>query len=93
MGWLIHELTHQWQYQHIGIRYLIEAILAPTYVYAPPGQSPNEALKELSQAGKHFKDFNREQQADILRDYYDNLKRSQDVSGWDLYLQEVRTPA
>jgi hypothetical protein len=92
MGWLMHELTHQWQFQHDGLRYLIEAILAPTYVYAPSGQSPNEALKDFSQAGKHFADFNREQQGDIVRDYYFNLKQSQDVSGWATFLAEVRTP-
>ncbi len=92
MGWLMHELTHQWQFQHVGIGYLLQAILAPTYVYAPPGQSPNEALKDFSQAGKHFEAFNREQQGDIVRDYYFTVKQSQDVSGWAAFLAEVRTP-
>jgi hypothetical protein len=26
LGWLVHELTHVWQYQHIGWRYLWQAI-------------------------------------------------------------------
>ena len=92
VGWLMHELTHQWQFQQVGMGYLVQAILAPTYVYAPPGQSPNEALRDFCQAGKHFADFNREQQGDIVRDYYFNLKQNQDVSGWDAFLAEVRTP-
>ena len=92
MGWLMHELTHQWQSQHVGIGYLLQAMLSPTYVYTPPGQSSNDALKSFSQAGKHFADFNREQEGNIVRDYYFNLKQSQDVSGWNTFLAEVRTP-
>jgi hypothetical protein len=92
MGWLMHELTHQWQYQHVGMGYLNQAIFAPTFAYAPAGVSANEALKAFSQAGRHFKDFNREQQGDIVRDYYFHLKQNQDVSGWDTFITEVRTP-
>jgi hypothetical protein len=95
MGWLMHELTHQWQYQHDGILYLFEAMLAPTYVYAPPGESPNTALQGFSKAGKKFRDFNREQQGDIVRDYYWSTKldgANADRAGWDAYLKEVREP-
>ncbi len=94
-GWLMHELTHQWQYQHDGIRYLLEAIFAPTYVYTPDGETHNDALKGASKAGKKFRDFNREQQGDIVRDYYWSTKLEPpeaDRSGWDDYMQEVRTP-
>jgi hypothetical protein len=90
LGWLMHELTHQWQYQQFGIIYLFQAIISPTYVYTPNGEPPNKALAEFSQAGKQFKDFNREQQGDIIRDYYFNLKQGQNVASWDPYLQEVR---
>lgn len=92
MGWLMHELTHQWQYQHDGIQYLFQAAFAPTYVYEEAGQRPSDAVKELSEKGKKFSDFNREQQGDIVRDYYFALKQNQDVSGWDKYLIELRTP-
>jgi hypothetical protein len=95
IGWLMHELTHQWQYQHDGLRYLIEAIFAPTYVYTQPGERPNDALKRASQAGKKFRDFNREQQGDIARDYYWSLRiegADADRSGWAPYLIELRTP-
>jgi hypothetical protein len=96
MGWLIHELTHQWQYQHDGIRYLIEAILSPTYVYTPDGETHNTALKGFAKMDKKFRDFNREQQGDIVRDYFWSTKLEPpdaDRSGWDSYIQEVRTPA
>lgn len=93
MGWLMHELTHQWQYQHVGIQYLFQAAFAPTYVYEAAGQRPSDAVKELSEKGQKFSDFNREQQGDIVRDYYFALKQNEDVSGWQNYLKEIRTRA
>ncbi len=95
IGWLMHELTHQWQFQHDGLRYLFEAIVAPTYVYTNPGERPNDALKRASQAGKKFRDFNREQQGDVVRDYYWSLRlepADADRSGWDPFLTEIRVP-
>lgn len=92
MGWLMHELTHQWQYQHSGIVYLFQAIVAPTYAYAETGQRPGEALKKFSAQDKKFSDFNREQQGDIVRDYYCALKQHEDVAGWAAYLIELRAP-
>ena len=93
MGWLMHELTHQWQYQHAGPIYLYQALFfSPTYQYAPTGQVQDAALKDFSQAGKTFLAFNREQQGDIVRDYYFFLKEDRDVSAWDPYLKELRVP-
>lgn len=95
MGWLMHELTHVWQFQHDGIRYLIEAIFSPTYVYVNPGETPNNSLKGFSKAGKKFRDFNREQQGDIVRDYFWSTRLdgdNADRSGWDAYLSEIRAP-
>ena len=90
MGWLMHELTHAWQYQHDGIIYLFQAMFkSPTYKYAPDGESQDDALKGFSKAGKVFRDFNREQQGDIVRDYYFFLKQSRDVTAWDAYLTEL----
>jgi hypothetical protein len=90
MGWLMHELTHAWQYQHDGIIYLYQAIFkSTTYQYAPIGQSQDDALKGFSKAGKVFRDFNREQQGDIVRDYYFFLKQNRDVTAWDTYLKDL----
>ncbi len=90
MGWLMHELTHVWQYQHVGIRYLLEALMHPIYAYAPAGQTPDQALADFSKAGKLFRDFTREQQGDIVRDYYFFVKQQRDVAAWDPYLKELR---
>ena len=95
VAWLIHELTHQWQYQHDGIRYLFEALRARTYVYTAPGETPSAALKRLWRENKKFRDFNREQQGDIIRDCYLAMKQPlapQDLAAWEPYLREIREP-
>jgi hypothetical protein len=98
MGWLMHELTHQWQYQHVGIVYLAQAIVAPTYVYCNQGETPANALSRCSSEGKTFFSFNREQQGDIVRDYYFASKQALDsiaqlaLSAWAPYLQALRKP-
>jgi Domain of unknown function (DUF4157) len=64
MAWIVHELTHAAQCEAIGLQYIPEALIAQHagggYEYGGPN-----AL-----AGKHLRDFNREQQGDICRDYY-----------------------
>lgn len=99
IAWLMHELTHQWQYQHTGIIYLAQAILAPTYVYCNAGETPAAALTRCYSAGKTFASFNREQQGDIVRDYYFATKQALDpaamqiaLSAWAPYLQMLRQP-
>ena len=96
---LLHELTHQWQYQHFGMIYLAQAIAAPTYVYTEPGETPAAALVRLYGEGKTFASLNREQQGNIVRDYYLALKQNQDLvtaqqvlAAWNPYLQKIRQP-
>ncbi|MCB9230114.1 MAG: hypothetical protein H6581_00505 [Bacteroidia bacterium] len=63
LKWLMHELTHVLQYKLTGMRYLGEALHAQAttgYQYGGPKGLP----------GKNLADFNREQQADIVADYY-----------------------
>ena len=99
MGWLMHELTHQWQYQHVGIIYLAQAIAAPTYVYCNAGETPSSALIRCANQGKIFASFNREQQGDIVRDYYFASVQAPDpfaaqgvLSAWAPYLTVLRQP-
>ena len=95
LAWLMHELTHEWQYQHFGIRYLFEALRARTYKYTD-GEEPHDvALKRLWNENKKFSDFNREQQGDIVRDYFYALKQplaAPDLAAWEPCLHEIRQP-
>jgi hypothetical protein len=57
-GWIIHELTHVWQYQH-GVNVRVQGMLHRTYEYG-----------DLSGKGSAFTSFYIEQQASIVEDYF-----------------------
>jgi len=94
MSWLIHELTHQWQFQRAGWRYLWEATGVQLregpkgYDYMKGLPSKEAALVEAKASGKRLADFNREQQGDLARDYYTHLKQGYDVSAWAPFIAE-----
>jgi hypothetical protein len=99
MAWMIHELTHVWQYQHFGWVYLPQAIGAQiregpsAYQYSDMTSLADRGtdLEDMWQAGKRLADFNREQQGDIARDYYKGLKKELNTSGWLHFIEEIRS--
>ncbi len=96
MTWLIHELTHQWQYQHLGWRYFSAALHVQitegrlSYDYKRDHPSRQDALKAAQKLGRKFVEFNPEQQGDIARDYYVFLKQNADCTPWEPFIDEVR---
>jgi hypothetical protein len=80
MKWLIHELTHIAQMEHSGSQYLVEAF------YAQATEGYGYTLGEKP----HLCDYNREQQASIVADYY--IKRDLGISTADYepYITELR---
>lgn len=74
MAWLVHELTHQWQYQRRGWRYVPAALRALSRGVA--------AYEYTLTADARWKDYSVEQQAEIARDYYLALRRGEDASAW-----------
>jgi hypothetical protein len=91
MAWLVHELTHAWQYQHTGWQYLWKAVGVQVRlgaaVYAYGGE------KGLRASTGGLSSFNLEQQADIARDYYWRLRSGQDFAAWERMIQELRLPS
>jgi hypothetical protein len=93
MAWLIHELTHCWQYQHgrsvfaTAARALLCYAGVSTYSY---GGKP--ALVAAAAAGSKLLSFNTEQQGDIARDYYHDLKAGASVAEYAPFMTEFRTP-
>lgn len=82
--WLIHELTHTWQYQQMGWRYLTRALLAQ---FRAGYQFGGEAgLQAQSSQGGSLHSFNLEQQGDIARSYYDRLCKGLNVDAWQAYI-------
>jgi len=89
MGWLIHELTHAWQFQTIGWLYLIRAFLSQ--LTSRPYEFGGEAgLRAMRAKNGTLLSFNPEQQGAITSMYYVRLKRGHDVSAWDPYIQDIR---
>lgn len=80
MKWLIHELTHVAQMERAGSQYLIEAFHAQ--VTEGYGYTLGEKL--------YLRDYNREQQASIVADYY--IKRIKGIStaAYEPYIAELR---
>jgi hypothetical protein len=62
----VHELTHVAQYERIGAVYMPQALHAQ---FSAMGYNYGDLTRARTD-GKHFADFNREQQAQICEDYY-----------------------
>jgi len=90
LGWLMHELTHAWQFQHEGVIYLFQAcyvqIRQGNKAYDYGGES---GLTDAQRMGMSLLDFNREQQADIVRHYYLRLRQDLDLSPWRPFVQQL----
>lgn len=88
---VMHELTHVYQYEHVGTRYLGEAIymLVKTkrdcYNYGFV-----EGLRTAVVAGKRYRDYNREQQAMIVQDYCTLTIRGDDATAYQPFIAQMR---
>ncbi len=90
MVWLIHELTHAWQYQHTGWTYFFKALWVQVTRGEAGYQYGDEAgLIAAKQNGLTFASFNPEQQGNITRDYYIRKRRGLDVSAWQPFIEQV----
>ncbi|MCJ7824271.1 MAG: hypothetical protein MUP44_05180 [Anaerolineales bacterium] len=94
MAWLIHELTHVWQYQHFRLAYLVQVI----GVHVRNGSKAynyglEKGLKSALSRGEQLEDFNREQQGEIARHYYYLLKRGKDISAWLPFISDFQARA
>jgi len=96
IGWLIHELTHQWQYRHLGWGYLASALSVQlrlgrlAYNYQGTYPTLDAALVAAHAEGKRLAQFNMEQQGDIARDYYYRLKVGLNCAPWEPFIQDLR---
>jgi len=91
-AWLIHELTHAWQAEHTGARYLTKALglhlRSKGNVYDHGGEL---AVLAAIEAGTLLQGFHVEQQGEIARDYYIKRKRGVDAVGWEPLMAAFRS--
>jgi len=81
MKWLIHELAHVAQMEHVGSKYLVEAVYART----------TEGYEYIPGAKPYLRDYNREQQASIAADYYIARISGSSTAPYDTYIAESLT--
>ena len=68
---VVHELTHVYQFEIVGSVYIWQALRAQrTSGYSYGGW---QGLSEDRKSGRHFRDYNREQQGQIAQDYYSQV--------------------
>lgn len=85
MPWLIHEMTHVWQYTRgVSVVTTVFHAIFSTYNYGGAA-----GLITAAATGKQFKDFNTEQQGDILRDYYRALTGGLPTTAWDPFVKQM----
>ena len=90
---MMHELTHVWQYQTTGWTYAPRALAAQIfegYSYTPDGKTPDEALNDARAAGKTLYSFNKEQQGDIISDYFGRLQKSGDLTAYQPFINDIK---
>lgn len=76
MPWLIHELTHAWQFEKMGWGYVIRALSAQLNLKgAAYDFGPFDQLISRRSQGATLSSFNPEQQGNITRAYYEALRR------------------
>lgn len=91
MAWLVHELTHVWQYQHSGPIYLLQALWAQIKL-GPEAYSYGweQGLRQALLEGKSLDSFNREQQGEIARHFYFRSRSEQDISAWEPFAAQFK---
>jgi hypothetical protein len=80
MKWLIHELTHIAQMEYTGSQYLVEAFHAQAA----------EGYEYILGEKPHLRDYNREQQASIVADYYIKRISGASTAAYEPYIEELR---
>ena len=94
MPWLIHELTHAWQYQHTGWVYLLKALWVQITLGAEGYKFGDaDGLRAARQKNWTFGKFNPEQQGNITMTYYVHKRANRPasfLSAWEPFIDEIK---
>jgi hypothetical protein len=91
---IVHELVHTCQFEKVGSIYIGQGLWAQfrhgTGAYDYGGST---GLNAAHSAGKHFSDYNREQQGQIAQDYYDRQQTELGTEAYEPFIDELRLGA
>lgn len=91
VNWLIHELTHCWQYQHTGVIYIVRALSAQFRLKDAAYDFGGESnLLNVRSAGGNIHFFNPEAQATIAQIYYLKLRQKLNVAAFEPFIDDIR---
>lgn len=91
---LVHELTHIYQYETVGTRYIGEAVVAQMKMGAACyDYGGRNGLFNASHAKRAYKTFNREAQAQIAQDYYARREQGEDVAEYEPFIAQLKVAA
>jgi len=85
---LLHELAHVHQYECVGGFYIVQALHAQHSTGYDYGGA--EGLELARASGSCYRDFNREQQAKIVQDYYLCCRAQLPVQAYEPFIDEMR---
>ena len=85
---LVHEMVHVFQHERLGSVYLGQCLYAQATVGY--GYDGTQGLRRARIEGTHYRDYNREQQAQIVQDYYWLRCHGWDSSVHEPFVQEMR---
>jgi hypothetical protein len=92
IGIVVHELVHVRQYERHGSIYIVEALHAQAtegYDYGGP-----DGLRRGWEQGRHYRHYNREQQAQIAQDYFLACRvaepKTEQRTPYEPYINELR---
>jgi hypothetical protein len=90
MSWLIHELTHAWQFQTLGWDYLFQALDAQSKLGASVyDYGGTNGLKKRQKEKGTLKTLNMEQQGHLVQSYYEALQKGEDSSVYQPFIKEI----
>ncbi len=94
---VVHELTHVCQFEQVGTKYMWQALKAQleqgatAYHYGGP-----DGLVADQGTNKRFRDYNREQQAQIAQDYFEFVVQGKEqltpaqATAYDFFINQLR---
>ena len=85
---LLHELVHVYQYERTGGLYVAEAIYAQKTTGYSYG-SPDDLVQCLA-IGACYRNFNREQQAQLVQDYYERCVKEKPVAAFEPFIWDMQ---
>lgn len=91
---VIHELTHVYQFEKVGSIYIGQGLWAQFRLgSAAYDYGGADGLSIDSADGKHYSDYNREQQGQIAQDYCSLLLAGQETVAYEPFINELRSGA